>query len=403
MKQYPLYLFGSGTSPLPKVSELTTCVLEADLHRHRDVIGFRTSDSSKNRKPPYSAKHNPEFIRRLLALIRLDIAIYQERDLHDVSYEDIADVCVHLKPNEATHRNPALQPYREKLCETLCTHFPKSKDQIAKEFGDLVGATVEWIQWAIYHEFTRCQKTPDCAPNALTKFHASILRHTPQATIVTLNHDTLLEKVLGDNINLGFATDASGENLFTPDTLAGNQGDFKILKLHGSIDWFYSKKTGDWKIIREASIDKFNPYETPLIISGTIGKLESYNFGISQWLWADFQNTLRATRRIIISGYGFKDLGINVRLQEWLKHYPDARLVIIHPSPSELIASLDKRYFGGGVKNYLPSDPQIISDFSSPFALPEKQISFIAAPFEEASSPEIAAWLNAFAQSQSPA
>ena len=67
-----------------------------------------------------------------------------------------------------------------------------------------------------------------------------------------------------------------------------------------------------------------------------ISKLEDYNYLLFPWLWAEFQNALRITRRIVVCGYGFKDLGINSRLSDWLRHYGDARILVLHAKPDEL-------------------------------------------------------------------
>lgn len=107
----------------------------------------------------------------------------------------------------------------------------------------------------------------------------------------------------------------------------------KLLKLHGSINWFW-KENHIYKIDQpdRQLLDDSN-LGAPRFIAGTLNKMEDYTFLHYPWIWAEFQNQLLQTRRIICSGYGFTDLGVTTRLSGWLKMFPDARLCIITPNP----------------------------------------------------------------------
>ena len=380
----PSFIFGSGTSPAPNVSELTELVLGAHMRRHSDGI-FRMSDSGGYHTQ--EAGDDPDCIRYYLRLIREDIATYQKRSIDEVTYEDVANIVVQLDKETGSRRNAALGPYRKHLVKRMVSKFP-ALDQKNGDFESLCWAATEWIQWAIYHTLRDCKKPP----SALQAFIETFLDDELPASIITLNHDDFLEKILGARANLGFRSNESGIEFFDADKLS-ETSKIRVLKLHGSVDWFWHADSCNYR--RLPIFDSFEIDTAPSLLAGTVSKLESYNFSVFPWLWAEFQNVLRHTRRIVISGYGFKDIGVNVRLADWLDHYPNAQMVIIHPKPTALITETKKETLDGVVR-FFDRATTTISASTDSAAVPNAKIILLPIKFEEASNTIWAPWLKLF-------
>jgi hypothetical protein len=354
------------------------------MYRHTDGIFYPGEERTRLEQ---EAGDSPDCIRFYLQLIRADIAAYQRREAEDVSYEDIANICVQLDKETGSRRNAGLYLYRQNLIERIAVRFPKF-DFRDGDFGSLCWAAMDWIQWAVYHALSGCSESPA----ALQSFVETFINDTSNASFATLNHDFFLEKTLGARANLGFRIGESGIESFDPDTLATGTG-IQVLKLHGSIDWFWHADSGKYR--RLPAFDSFEIDDTPTLLAGTVIKLESYNFSIFPWLWAEFQNRLRLTRRIVVSGYGFKDIGVTVRLADWLDHYSDARMVIIHPEPEGLIAETKNETLDG-VARFFHRTTITVSSPTDDAANLNAKIIFLPIKFEDASNTTWAPWLKLF-------
>jgi hypothetical protein len=173
-------------------------------------------------------------------------------------------------------------------------------------------------------------------------FDALQLSFNGSVDIFTPNHDRLLEKCFR---NLGILfTDGYGEELedgtriWTPQALQ-NENFTKLIKLHGGLDWYYVSHN---YILSD--ISKYNAVYgshiayniAPNILAGTYNKIQDYTRGIFNWLYCEFRRQLRLANRLVVSGYGFGDYGINTAIWEWLYLNKENRIVIIHREPEEL-------------------------------------------------------------------
>jgi hypothetical protein len=118
-------------------------------------------------------------------------------------------------------------------------------------------------------------------------------------------------------------------------------------------------------------------YGTPNLLSGTLNKLEAYNYGLYPWIWTAFQNQLLDTKRIVCSGYGFMDLDVTSRLYDWVTTFTGNKLLIIDPSPKALIERCQKHaisnisgFFRDGSYT-ICSDPHKIEAARTPIVLLE--------------------------------
>lgn len=379
-----MFIFGSGTSPAPRVTELTERVLTASMYRGSDGIFYRGNDGGHLKQ---EAGDDQTIIRYYLTSIRNDIARYWKKDRSEISYEDIANICVHLNKETGSGRNASLHPYRKKLSKQLSSKFPSFQAKRG-DLGSLAWAAMDWIAWAIYREFQDCE----ARPIALKRFTKSLVAKAPSPTIVTLNHDVYLESILRSQANLGFRKRGSGVELFDPDSLSTRRG-IPVLKLHGSVDWFWHSESRKYQRLRRFNSLKIDT--PPSILAGTSSKLEDYNFSVFPWLWAEFQNTLRKTRRIVVCGYGFHDVGLNTRLSNWLLMYPSARILVLHPDPLGLVTRTRKASIDT-IATFFPAETTVIPSPSSSCPKSNSQISIAKVSFEDASNEEWRSWILNF-------
>lgn len=161
--------------------------------------------------------------------------------------------------------------------------------------------------------------------------------------VLTLNHDTLVEKLLEEETQwtTGFdpAISQDGDLTNYSSDAFVDRSQVRIVKLHGSIDWYYvgtNKMNFRWvKMSRsqreEVAFDKlkneigetfYDDYETASELTGVTTKTQAYTEGIHGELYMQAGQLLREHNHIICSGYGWKDYGVNTMLREWAKeHY----------------------------------------------------------------------------------
>lgn len=117
--------------------------------------------------------------------------------------------------------------------------------------------------------------------------------------------------------------------------------DVNLLKLHGSLDWYYSDDHRGWGTFAEKTIVPFQPFEggarsmltEMAVVFGQRGKLRSD--GPFLGMLSGFGHWLRDTQNLVIVGYSFRDDHINELIRRWLNRTERASLTIINPSMTE--------------------------------------------------------------------
>jgi hypothetical protein len=167
--------------------------------------------------------------------------------------------------------------------------------------------------------------------------------------VFSLNYDQCFEKIVGDdNVEQGFDVKTNEWQQSNFDT--ERQLLFKLYKLHGSINWYIFREEIDTVTIdrygiptikdihhckNESGKNIFLLDAIPLILTGSYNKLYSYNFGIFHKIHNEFEDCLWKHKRIIMSGYGWNDKGINHRILEWLSSSLANKLILLHRNPDE--------------------------------------------------------------------
>ena len=62
----------------------------------------------------------------------------------------------------------------------------------------------------------------------------------------------------------------------------------------------------------------------------------AYNLGIYGDMQDEFLRAFDRSQSILMSGYGWNDLGISQRLLRWLNRDPSRKLILLHQSPDEI-------------------------------------------------------------------
>ena len=180
--------------------------------------------------------------------------------------------------------------------------------------------------------------------------------------IVTLNHDTLVEQILTEN-NISFVDgfgSQDGDVRWQDDTVYdAKDAKVRLIKPHGSVNWYKFSLNGKE---RHAMIDGKDPTQcnnqkgerlknsikTPSFLSGK-NKVISYNRGIYTDVFYRFHRALRENDLMVMSGYGWGDTAINLRLENWVDYNRNNRVILLHENPKELMnrsLQLDQSYNG---------------------------------------------------------
>lgn len=177
----------------------------------------------------------------------------------------------------------------------------------------------------------------------------SICPDVDQLNIVTLNHDTLVEQFLSTN-GLPFVDgfgEQDGDVRWFKDDLYDEVGfRVRILKLHGSVNWYSFLKDGRG---RTAIFDGTDPasardslgtplqveFRAPRFLSG-LNKAVAYQRAIFADIHFRFAELLRRCDRIVMSGYGWGDTVINFHLNTWFDRSRSNRVILLHENSREL-------------------------------------------------------------------
>lgn len=274
-----------------------------------------------------------------------------------VNYEDIYYLARQLLDGlRGEYDNPGLLPLMLELRPKVSLMFENlnavyGRDGFFKEYQNmslavLLEKTIDFIE-----ESVAGQLAPRGEAIGLN-FLNQLMDSEPQQPLhlVSLNHDGLTETYLSAHKILdGFVEFSPGVARFDPNVFDSDEAfRVRLLKLHGSIDWFRYKHSSSENdlILRVRSTDRNHvkapngenllPPQNRLLLAGTTNKELAYGSGLFIELMFQFQKRLKETHLLIVSGYGFADKGINNRIWAWLDSRPENRMVVLHEDIGEL-------------------------------------------------------------------
>lgn len=243
------------------------------------------------------------------------------------------DLLEGLRNEVARHRPTLIVDERlpienvEALLDYLATPQPFLETPENLENQALFGRIADWLRVEVYQRQRLAMhglSAPDWLVRLIERWHLE------EAAVVTLNYDTLIEAAV-HNMNLR----AGGDTIFSPDLYAmpiphaairlwGMSyptrmplPSFRLIKLHGSLNWFYSGAPGygqpmvdvgvsawnkdiplAWELVRDKA-PKFEAF----IIPPSLVKTAYFDNEIIRGLWLTARESLDQAGRLVILGY----------------------------------------------------------------------------------------------------
>jgi len=341
-------LIGSGVSKpsdAPMVDEVTSRIAEGAwrfMSDQRFVPGPWPSEFALND----IAERAQTLIRMLHSRIEGHL---RARDGRSPNYEDYFACLEEIVDDEdGEFVNPLIRPFADALeveSAHLWQEIHSHKSRLVAEdraepmpFASLADLAVGLIQWGVYYSLA-----PSRSPKGLG-FVSQCIQRFGVLDIFTLNHDLLMESYL-ENENIDYA-DGFGESegdckLFNC-SWDNFSGPACLFKLHGSIDWylvpikhrgiiFLAKMHGDVDHSKDSKGERIWPRETtPRFLTGSHQKEREYGrVGFAE-IFERFRSRLSGVNNIICCGYGWRDKGINIRIDQWLHDSAKNRLILLH-------------------------------------------------------------------------
>lgn len=337
-------LLGSGLSVpagMPTVGAITARVLSGE-NVLRNGSDYRIDDERLQDHEVFT-----EGVREVVAFVgdlkQLcdDYFRSQEKD-RTTNYEDIAYVARQIEDGLLSeYENPALLPLNER--------FSVDAGRTADDLARLAGTSADYIEDVVRALLGR-QLGPVDHLAAVVDALADPTVH--DLTLATLNHDLVLEHALpdaGTRYSDGFEDDFGTLRVWNDTFGVPNR---KLLKLHGSIDWWRYNLTRDgWNGQFTARATDGDPFHArgpggelleypaggrPQILTGTFNKILSYPSGIYADQHFRFHEALAAADVLVVIGYGFRDKAINARIVAWAERPGKRRMVVLHADPARL-------------------------------------------------------------------
>ena len=292
------------------------------------------------------------FLRLVKRIIDEDYGIRLGRE---TNYEDIYYVAAQVRDNKSgDFENPVVAAF-EKILEALAASFLASNADnrsISQLSGDVVNC-IERVIWA------GLRKTPTRLDHLKPLVGACLDENVVAVDVFSLNHDTVIEKVLKKHLDLSKVKFTDGFDLYVqkpnlrrwkPSLFQDRCFKVRLFKLHGSIDWFQFDPAGGSRDERlfgkseESDLDHLkddkdrflNRCENPLLLVGTFNKMLGYLSGVFDELHCRFHDELSTSNRLVVAGYGFGDKGINSQIIDWMFSSRLHQIVLIHPNTARL-------------------------------------------------------------------
>ncbi|HEX7132905.1 MAG TPA: SIR2 family protein [Iamia sp.] len=188
---------------------------------------------------------------------------------------------------------------------------------------------------------------PERLPNWLRRF--IWLSHCQRSVVITFNYDTVVEDAV-DAAGIDAGPDARVGRYDVLDHLPPRRfglqpatephPTFDLLKLHGSVDWYWEPRDVTGATIAW-SPDRRPPGLSPFLTPPAASKSSFYANPISRELWRRAGSALSETSRLAIVGYSLpaSDLTVSGMLQRHLR-VDDVEIVVVNPDPEPVSARL---------------------------------------------------------------
>jgi hypothetical protein len=339
-----MLFLGSGVSypsHMPSVDKITEDLLEGEWSQYNSRIYVRNRHPHPEPEEQTRYDASPEqHVLKLLAN-RIERYLWERKVWRKANYEDLFFVLEQLEGEDTRLvGNPVAGAFyaQVKACIDLGLDELTERRRPGSE------------RYKLYQLCEMCQNLIACVVNVNLQTPANVVGldfllqvvrdpAVSEVSIVTLNHDCLIETCLeqaGISYVDGFCPSEEDCLSFDPEVLRAPSR-VKLLKLHGSIDWYHAKHANGNGYVKRPSPEVLRRLgRHPVFLCGTDNKPMSYAFGLFQDLHYIWQRMLDSHDLIVMSGYGWNDVGISNRISSWLKR-PGNKLVLLAQDHEELL------------------------------------------------------------------
>lgn len=337
------FLIGAGVSMpagMPSTEDITNQVLSGErYYRHSNTIYDFFEDK-------LFACYVPAILE-FLGWVKYDLTKFHYSE-HPINYEDIYYIVEQLHDTITNEfENPAISPlidryrllfqvlneisFENNAIKALINHF----DNDHEIFDKLIKESCNYIKDVVWHMLA---KEVNCFKNLEVFRDIAQDSEINQFNIFSLNHDLMLEKAFESwqiNYNDGFI-DQKETTYSWRKNLENRKEKVRLLKLHGSINWF---RYGSSEIIEKISPvpDSLERNSRPEFLVGTFNKMLHYTSVLYMSSVCEFFRSLNDISTLLVSGYSFGDKGINNIIINWLNSIEENRMIIICPEPEKTI------------------------------------------------------------------
>jgi len=347
------FLLGAGVSfpaSFPKTEDITSRILSgSNVIRHTDST-YYFSESLPSGDPSSAI-----YVKRITNLLSKLAQINKDNNgSQPANYEDLYFLINQIRDNElGEFENPIVDEYSNQnrsdfykiACQDSCNEAPSWK--VAELFNE-TGNYIRDVVWRMLQKGNTCTSylkniCDSCTDNDIET-----------VDIYSLNHDGLIEEYfdkLDVKYNCGFGQQINGVRYWDPNILETSVSKVRLIKLHGSINWFQFPQNRFSLGTAAVGIPPGNPWDTlnpdgekqfpregrPLFLAGTFNKMLQYTSGIFADLHCTFRRSLRTVQHLVICGYSFGDKGINSQIIEWMYQANNKHLIVIHKHPISLL------------------------------------------------------------------
>jgi len=338
-----VFLLGSGVSITPSVSEITDHVFDENNFKGK----------YDNPKDVLIDKNEVfEYIKKLKSDFESDSSCYDPK--LKMNYEDFYNLLVQI--NNCLNGQsdfPTVRSYlKEKIKNYFCSEINCKQVNINIQIA-------EYIKKCVYEKL---KSVPDGYQMLNCLIDINNDDSVSCVDIFTLNHDLFLEKLFESNgidYNDEFNDDeflVNGIKKWSFSSVKKRQTKVNLYKLHGSINWFWFEPIDSEGRIPTGFVGKrlydcknaqFKYEEYKAFLTGTTNKVMSYCAWFYSELQCIFNESLRNIDKLIVSGYGFGDSGINSKIMSWFGASEKKRLITIYPNDDY------RAYSRGRIKEYL--------------------------------------------------
>lgn len=353
------FLLGSGVSydtltfERSSVKAITTEILTGSWNLHTSNV-FEKSAQSCTRVILIQ-----NFLKKIVDYNNCYL-INKRDDGNKTNYEDLYFLLSQLEKEKYGFDNLSLWIFEDwvyKKCHNILYDFLKIKEELihvsmnfeeekAQLLLELLSSSLLFISSVTKNSLTFPENGEVGGFNLLKDLYDDST--VKQINIFTLNHDTLIEQFLEKNCikySDGFAKEYCNDFWEFNNDFESSNSKVRIFKLHGSINWYFDQyykgegrkyiKCKDHLNIKDKIRVSEELEKLPSSFLTGYDKHERYIDGMYGDLYYQFHKALLENNRLLVSGYGFGDYGMNRILITWLDRHKENQLILLHKNHND--------------------------------------------------------------------